>query len=455
MTLPKMGQTLSFAASTGSLFLTTEMPDSEPTGLRLLDSGLRHDMILPAPGWSVDSSLTLWFRPNALAHVNFTAWDHSRIATLVRPVAPHTRIGLVSSAHGVWATLPVEQDDTTEQFRLTCPAFVMLGEGFRCVGAVSTSPDPAAAFELAGADGSVRDGMLLLSEALLAGTHNLVLTATSRRGEKATQSISVRVDPPDVAPPIILNLNAHNRMDLRSDFFDSGSGAPTHVALTLNGAVRVVYKGDTLTASDTLMLTVARTDLGNVSVYFSGGSSSGSKRRRSSDSLSCWLSFDGGLSFTTNSIMSVGEFPCFDTGSRVCVGFQRGIMQWRRAVEIQPGETIIDCNGNVQTVRRVHVAHPAASHVVRIPKDAIAPGVPTRNTQITANHLLIVRDRCMRAGLLPTLCRHARLEISTQPICHIETDAYCFFWLDGLSAESHARTRVQLAQRQAWSSRFG
>lgn len=447
-----MGQTLSFAASTGSLFLTTEMPDSEPTGLRLLNSGLQQDMILPAPGWSVDGSLTLWFRPNALAHVNFTAWNHSRIATLVRPVAPHARIGLVSSTHGLWATLPVELDDTIEQFRLACPAFVMLGEGFQCVGAVSTLPDQAVAFELRGADGAVRDGMLILGETLPEGTHNLVLTATSQRGETATQSIVVRVDPPKLAPPIVLNLNAHNRMDLHSDFFDSGSSVPTHVALTLKGAVRVVYKGDTLTASDTLMLTVARTDLDNVSVFFF--SSGSTRRQRSPDSLSCWLSFDGGLSFTTNSIMSVGEFPCFDTESRVCIGFVRGAMRWRRAIEMQPGGTIIDCSGNAQTVRRVHVAHPAASHVVHIPTGAISPGVPSRDTHITSNHLLLVHNRYMRAGLLPTLCRHARLETSVKPICHIETDTYCFFWLDGLAAESFARTPAQLAQRRARTSRL-
>ena len=141
---------------------------------------------------------------------------------------------------------------------------------------------------------------------------------------------------------------------------------------------------------------------------------------------------------------SITDAACFAAGTMIRTE------QGEVAVEsLQPGDRLITHNGAMRTVRWIgnrridFTRHPDPSRAqpIRIRRDAIATGMPSRDLLVSPDHALYIDGGLVVARLLlngGSIVREAN--VRAVQYFHVELDAHDILFADGMPAESYLDT---------------
>jgi hypothetical protein len=141
---------------------------------------------------------------------------------------------------------------------------------------------------------------------------------------------------------------------------------------------------------------------------------------------------------------SITDAACFAAGTMIRT--ERGEVP----VEVlQPGDGVVTLNGAMRTVRWIgnrridFTRHPDPSRAqpIRIRRDAIATGMPSRDLLVSPDHALFIDGSLVLARLLlngGSIVREANAR--AVHYFHVELDAHDILFADGMPAESYLDT---------------
>jgi hypothetical protein len=463
-----MGQTVSWPQNRKALFVSNDLVDDDTLSQVLLrNSGLSANHIIPKPGWMVFSTpmgIVLRFKP----HLNLlgqTFWDNSCICTMKTAASVSTEVILFPMDDQVWdgtdaTDLPwvktnvIDTPFGTSTFVVDMPPFAILPtELHRLCNVRSINAQGTVTFTATPDHLYVRNNMLFRGRALPPGEHTVTLTGRDNRGQTSSKTMELLITDTEYVddPPDPLVLNAHDYVTLEKSmlaFPDTSqelSALPTHFMFQIPDGISASGASDT--AGD--IIVIETENLGNI--RFSRQLTRTRSGVEVSDNrnvvMPLWMSFDNGLSFPLSSLLCIQPFPCFDMQARVCVGFQRGKMLWKRLCSLRRGDRIMCKDNRFHTVRSVLKTAPMTVMMMQIPRNAFGPGQPNRNLKVTTNHRVWLprTGGPIPAGKLRQAKRqqHTRLRL-----CHVELDSYQYPLVDGIYAESYAKGSIARRMRE-------
>lgn len=440
-----MGQTLSYDSGTRKLHLTTDVPGDLVSQVLLLSSGLVPSDITPAPGWTVLPGPVLRFRP-ALGSPKLATFDYTPIATLsktpsinsIAALTPLTAADAVDDSEP-WITRPFEAVNLSTAYTILAQPYVSIARGLNTLIAVEASrQDVVTVWTVSPSTASVIGGYLVSNGDFDVGSTLFSVTGTA--GE-LTDTVDVMVEVVDglaVSPLNTLSAVHGGDAPLVSNLFDFDDVTVTNVAMITTDSVGVTTANGENHVEPSEVL-IDRDDLENsaISVVANREMLEDTKSILSTDCIDYYASIDGGLSYVHTGQLCLNTIPCFEVSARVRVGLN----QWKRADSLRSGDLVLDANNRWQRVVQVAISPPALVAAVTISQGQMGA---LRDVTFSRTHRVRMPNGRVAPALYAPFARHAM--INTQ-MCHVETFAYCMLMVEGVIAESWARTRAQYKQR--------
>lgn len=444
-----MGQTVSHDASTGNVYITTDITGDAISQVLFIDSGLSVGDITPAPGWIVSAGPLLQFKPNTTLRAD--EYDNALICTLSSSPDGNTRVGLTTNSNDAtigndepWITRPLENITIGDTYTLIAQPYVKISNTVAIIQQLSISSNSeTTTYEVDSDDFTVDDSDRLVAvyNSTPLGSQTVTVTATSGVQTDSTSIVVEVVTPTSVTPDAGVSLTAYVAIALQTTTFDEDGVDITHVQLEASSDVGIllnnVLQSDPITVTKANLPTVSlKRVLTRAPVDVEG--------------VSYHLSEDGGLSYPYSGLLSVEWDPCFTPDALVRVDKRAYV----NIGNLQSGDLIHAEGDRLCRVRSVYYSDPQLTALVVIQPNAFGYGRPWREVQVTPHHRLKINGRSKDAWKYIDGKRIVYKTVVSQ-LCHVELDRYCFINVDGVLAETWARDLAQIKTRdpRSWWKR--
>lgn len=438
-----MGQTLSYDAGTRTLHLTTDMPGDLVSQVLLQSSGLAPRHITPAAGWTVLPGPVLRFRPAAGDPMRAT-FNSTPIATLTKAPSANARAAFtpLADADAVdaaepWITRPIET--VSLGYTVLAQPYVSVAQGCATlIGVAASRRNNATVWTVSPDTASVIDGHLVATHALGVGSTTFSVTGTAGALTDTAEITVEVVAGTSVAPGDTLSAVQGGDAPLAEDLFDFDGNTVTNVTLVPTATVGVATPdGEVHTSGEVV---VPRADFGGCAICGTTAGARGGARSDevlSTDCIDYYASIDGGLSYVHTGQLCLNTIPCFEASARVRVGPK----QWKRADKLRSGDRVLDASNRWQRVTRVAVSRPARVATVTVRRGHMGA---LRDVTFSRTHRVRMPNGRVAPAMFVPNARHA---VAKTRLCHVETRTYCMLVVEGVVAESWARTRAQRERR--------
>jgi len=476
-----MGQTVSCNAARTELYASNTLSTTDMLWQLLLrNSGLTLASITPGPGWFVYKTahgFVFRFRPLS-SDVTANGFQDVHVATFSTPLSASVTVTLHPSevvwngnrsAGTDWITAQVEVMDQSMLLSTTPRVTVAQSTKRLCRVEVTHNSDPTVTYLLSNNKlEALEDGTIMVKDGRqlpLGETEFTIIASSGGVSRSATVTVDV-LEGDTVVTNDVVSLNPYDDVTLQREMFEFPDEANeagndvTHVLFSIPSTLVIEQNG--VEYLDVVVFAMADLDSALISRRTStrrGASRGGANTRTLARggggggmSLEFWLSFDGGLEFSTYGCLEVAPFPCFDTKARVCVGFQKGRMVWKAIPKLKRGDAVMCRGSKMARVRSVVITRRILAQLMLIPVGSLGANVPNRSLAITTNHRVWcpgMREPIPAGKMIRMLGKkHGIKRIQRrEKLCHVELDRYDYMLVDNLPAESCARSRAALNLR--------